>query len=78
MKHQLKELRACQLDNQIDDFHVREEELFEPLEVQEEVKKNFGQGFVNPAAGLKKKRSTPVTTEEVAESRGEAMLEWMA
>eukprot|EP00975_Prorocentrum_lima_P033717 7076059-Prorocentrum_lima.AAC.1 len=58
MKHQLKELKELpstqiQLKNQPDDLHVRKEELFVPLEVQEEVRNNFGQGFINPAAGLK-------------------------
>eukprot|EP00975_Prorocentrum_lima_P026051 5477172-Prorocentrum_lima.AAC.1 len=71
MKHQLKEFKELppttnQRTSQPDDFQVREEELFVPLEVQEEVRKNCGQGFINPAAGLK---STPVTTKEVVESR---------
>eukprot|EP00975_Prorocentrum_lima_P005872 1270711-Prorocentrum_lima.AAC.1 len=51
------------------------EELYVPQEVQEEVMKNFEHGFTNPAAGLKR---SPVTTKDVAESRAEAMLEWIA
>eukprot|EP00975_Prorocentrum_lima_P067514 12915358-Prorocentrum_lima.AAC.1 len=57
-----------------EDFHVRKEELYLPQAVQEEVtNKTFEHGFINPAAGLK---SSPVATKEVAESRGDAMLEW--
>eukprot|EP00975_Prorocentrum_lima_P019552 4115923-Prorocentrum_lima.AAC.1 len=52
-------------DERPDDHKVRTEELFVPLEVQEEVKENLSQGWINPAAGLK---CTPVTNKEVAES----------
>eukprot|EP00975_Prorocentrum_lima_P050929 10669978-Prorocentrum_lima.AAC.1 len=76
MKQQLKEIKELppstkQGGSQPEDLQVRTEELFAPLEVQEEVKKNFAQGFINPAAGLK---STPLTTKADAESRGEGML----
>eukprot|EP00975_Prorocentrum_lima_P037752 7941790-Prorocentrum_lima.AAC.1 len=62
MKHQLRELKELpsttnQSTNHPDAFHVRREELFVPLEGQEEVKNNFGQGVINPAAGLKKHTS---------------------
>eukprot|EP00975_Prorocentrum_lima_P041262 8668497-Prorocentrum_lima.AAC.1 len=61
MKQQLKDIKdspssAKEVGSQQEDPQVRTEELFVPLELQEEVKRNFAQGFINPAAGLK---STP-------------------
>eukprot|EP00975_Prorocentrum_lima_P033300 6987588-Prorocentrum_lima.AAC.1 len=55
MKHQLNEIKELpsstnQIGSQPEDLQVRTEELFVPLKVQEEVKKNFAQGFINPAA----------------------------
>eukprot|EP00975_Prorocentrum_lima_P030678 6436236-Prorocentrum_lima.AAC.1 len=56
-----------------EDFQVRREESYSSQEVQEEVRKHL-ERFTNPAAGLKKYPSD----KQVAESRGDAMLEWVA
>eukprot|EP00975_Prorocentrum_lima_P019643 4132237-Prorocentrum_lima.AAC.1 len=37
-----------------EDHEVQREELYLPHAIQDEVKKGFEHGFINPAAGLKK------------------------
>eukprot|EP00975_Prorocentrum_lima_P014765 3131235-Prorocentrum_lima.AAC.1 len=64
-----------EVGDQQEDNHLRREELYLPQAIQDEAKKGFEHGVSNPAAGLK---SAPVTCKEVADNRGDTMLEWIA
>eukprot|EP00975_Prorocentrum_lima_P036644 7706325-Prorocentrum_lima.AAC.1 len=61
---------------QQEDQEVRKEELYLPKATQDEVEKSFQHGIGNPATGGLK--CVPVSRKEVADSKGEAMLEWIA
>eukprot|EP00975_Prorocentrum_lima_P030879 6481867-Prorocentrum_lima.AAC.1 len=57
MKQQLKDIKdslssAKELGSRQEGAQARTEELFVPLVIQEEVKRNFAHGFINPAARL--------------------------
>eukprot|EP00975_Prorocentrum_lima_P016288 3455534-Prorocentrum_lima.AAC.1 len=56
--------------------YVRKEELCLPKATQDEVEKSFQHGIGDPATG--RLESVPVTCKDVADSKGEAMLEWIA